>query len=219
VKIKAIIFDFDGTLVDTVERMLQLFMEVGQRYGKDLTEDDFYSRNGMTIKEALKRLLKEGKLKWRVVPYLLFNGRKIAHQIHDTAKLYAHVHETLKHLKKHYKIAIVTSNKRKSVEYLCEKFVIREYFTHIITQDDVKDKKPEPEPFLKMAALLNEAPENCLVIEDSPYGVLGANRAAMKTCAVEHTTPKQYFKDDCQPMLFIENLSILNKAFVETNFE
>jgi len=60
---------------------------------------------------------------------------------------------------------------------------------HMITADDVTHGKPSPEPFLKGAALLGFAPEDCLVFEDSPAGIASARSAGMKTIALQTTYP------------------------------
>jgi len=60
---------------------------------------------------------------------------------------------------------------------------------HMITADDVIHGKPSPEPFLKGAALLGFAPEDCLVFEDSPAGIASARSAGMKTIALQTTYP------------------------------
>ena len=60
---------------------------------------------------------------------------------------------------------------------------------HMITADDVTHGKPSPEPFLKGAALLGFAPEDCLVFEDSPAGIASARSAGMKAIALQTTYP------------------------------
>ncbi len=58
--IKAVIFDFDGTLVNSVEAYMQLFLELGERFGnRPITKDDFLILNGMAVQDALKLLVKE----------------------------------------------------------------------------------------------------------------------------------------------------------------
>jgi sugar-phosphatase len=59
----------------------------------------------------------------------------------------------------------------------------------MITADDVTHGKPSPEPFLKGAALLGFAPEDCLVFEDSPAGIASARSAGMKAIALQTTYP------------------------------
>lgn len=219
--IQAIIFDFDGTLVNSVEAYLQLFLELGKRYGnRPITKEDFLILNGMAVQDALKLLVKEKLFKFRVIPHVLWNLKAYKRRIVEETAPYAEVNDALSRLKDQYKIALVTSNQRKHVDKLCGKYDLEHYFLHSITQDDVKEHKPDPTPFLKMAELLNIEPQNCLVIEDSPFGVLAAHRAGMHTCVVEHTTPQQYFKQEnnSQPQQFIANLSLLTSQFIEEHY-
>ncbi|MCP4437924.1 MAG: HAD family phosphatase [Aureispira sp.] len=219
--IKAVIFDFDGTLVNSVEAYMQLFLELGERFGnRPITKDDFLILNGMAVQDALKLLVKEKLFKFRVIPYVIWNLRKFKRRIVEETAPYPHVHETLTLLKEQYKVALVTSNQRKHVDWLCSKYSLASYFLHSITEDDVKEHKPDPQPFLKMAELLSLAPEECLVIEDSPFGVLAAHRAGMHTCVVEHTTPQKYFKEEknSKPHQFIKNISLLDTQFIKKHF-
>lgn len=212
-QIKAIIFDFDGTLVNSVDVYLQMFLDLGERFGKGLTKEDFMTMNGMSVRPAIKLLVKEKKLRRMVIPYLLWNKKKLMQQIEVGTKPYPEVKTTLEALKQHYRLVIATSNHRDFLLSICKRYDLMSYFEFFLAEEDVENVKPHPEAFLKAASQLKLSPDECLVIEDSPQGVKAAVAAKMRCCAVEHTTEKAFFKQP--PTQFIPNLSFLTKEFIE----
>ena len=70
------------------------------------------------------------------------------------------------------------------VDYVLDNLLIRKYFGSIITASDVQTSKPDPEVFLKCAAELGVAPQNCIVFEDAPKGVEAARNGGMKAVAI-----------------------------------
>ena len=79
-----------------------------------------------------------------------------------------------------YKKAVATSTERHRVEKLLLEANLIHNFDAIICGDEVENGKPEPEIFIKAAQRLGLAPEECLVLEDSPYGVLAAWKCGAK---------------------------------------
>ncbi len=212
-EIEAIIFDFDGTLVNSVDIYLRLFMKLGKRFGRDIEEEDFMLLNGMSVKDAIRELVRQKKFKRRIIPYLLFNKKALQKGVTRETEIYPEVKKCLTHLKKHYKLAIATNNKRAHLETLCSRYDINDFFQAKIAQEDLNYRKPNPQAFLLAAEALEVSPQNCLVIEDTPIGLAAGLNAEMKTCVVEHTTDKKYFKHS--PDVFINNLTLLTKEFID----
>ena len=208
-QIQAVIFDFDGTLVNSVEVLMDFLLLWGNRYGGHVTKEDFLQLNGMSIAAAIRTLLKEGKLKKRSLVRMLLQYRSLKQSLHSNTSLYPYALECVGKVAEQYPLAIATSGSRKHVHHFTEQFGLQEYFPHIVSREDVTEKKPQPEPFLKAAQALNIPPEQCLVIEDSPNGVLAGKRAGMTTCVVLHTTPQEYFQEQFAPDFFLEDLSQL----------
>ena len=77
-------------------------------------------------------------------------------------------------------IAIASSSPRLFIEAVVEKIGIQQYFTIIVSGEEVERSKPEPDIFLKAARLLNVNPFECLVVEDSKSGTIAAKKAGMK---------------------------------------
>lgn len=82
---------------------------------------------------------------------------------------------------------------RFNVDFILDGLQIRHYFKGVVTAEDVTFSKPDPETFLKCAALLQVAPENCIVFEDSPKGIETAMNAGMKCIALTTMhTPEEF---------------------------
>ena len=71
-----------------------------------------------------------------------------------------------------------------NVDYIIDNLPVRKYFRSIVTASDVQTSKPDPEVFLKCAAELGVAPQNCIVFEDAPKGVEAARNGGMKAVAI-----------------------------------
>ena len=95
------------------------------------------------------------------------------------------VNELIDYLKENdYKIALATSSDREKAEYLLELVKIKDKFDYIICGNDIVNSKPNPEIFLKAAENLKVEPKECIVIEDSKFGVKAAVNAGMKAINV-----------------------------------
>lgn len=102
----------------------------------------------------------------------------------DIVNLFEGTKELLERLKGNVKIALATMSGRKVIDrLLCEKKIV-EFFDAIVSADDVEYPKPNPEVFLLSARKLEVVPEDCVVIEDSVFGIIAAKAAKMKCIAV-----------------------------------
>ena len=87
--------------------------------------------------------------------------------------------------------AICSSNSIELIKMVLKAHEIDNYFTKMITCCDVSASKPAPDVYLAAAKALNVSPENCLVFEDVPMGILAGKNAGMKVCAVEDSYSKE----------------------------
>jgi 16S rRNA pseudouridine516 synthase len=83
------------------------------------------------------------------------------------------------------RMGISTSNSKNLVDIVLQSLNIEEYFDHVTTGDDVSEGKPAPGIYLNTAKKIGLMPENCLVFEDVPMGIMAGKRAGMKVCAVD----------------------------------
>lgn len=187
--IKAVIFDLDGTLVDSMWMWESIDIEfLGQR-GIQLPQDleafqDELEGMGFTdtalfFKERfhLGESIEEIKEIWvKMAEY------KYCHQV----PLKPGAREFLQELKKRdIAVGISSSNSIQLISMVLKAHEIEEYFSCITTCCDVPNSKPAPDVYLKTAEELGVSPKDCLVFEDVPMGILAGKRAGMKVCAVE----------------------------------
>jgi HAD superfamily hydrolase (TIGR01509 family) len=184
-KYEAIIFDLDGTLVDSMwiwkaididflgKRNMELPNDLQKSIeGMSFTETAIYFKKRFDLNESLEEIKKE----WNELAYDYYKNK---------IKLKKNVKKVLEILKKQGKIiGIGTSNSRMLAELVIKHNGVKEYFDILITSCDVNKGKPSPDVFLKVAEMLNVEPEKCLVFEDTYAGVQAAIRANMDCFAI-----------------------------------
>jgi HAD superfamily hydrolase (TIGR01509 family) len=176
--IKAVLFDFDGVIVDSESIHKKTFMEI---LSIDVPENRWYNEfAGTGSRSIFVRLLEENSLEGDPEK-LVEKRRELFNQYLDRLKPIPGLREFLKHLKeKKIKTAIVSGGHSSYINALLEMLDLKEFFYFIISADDIPYRKPDPKPFLIAAEQLGVKPEECMVIEDSYSGCEGARRAGMK---------------------------------------
>lgn len=184
--IDAVLFDLDGTLVDSMWMWKAIDVEFLKRYGYDCPEDLEKVIEGMSFSETaiyfkdrfqLPMTLDEIKAIW-----IEMSIDKYRHEV----PLKSGVAEFLPFLKKKgIRMGIATSNAQDMVAAVLDSLDIRSYFGVVATACEVAAGKPAPDIYLKVAADLGVQPEKCLVFEDVPAGILAGKRAGMRVGAVE----------------------------------
>ena len=183
---KAVIFDLDGTLVDSMWMWKAIDIEYLGKFGislpstlqKDI-EGMSFSETAVYFKETFQipDSLEEIKADWNKMAY-----DKYTKEV-DFKKGAIKFLEIC--IQKGIKLGIATSNSRELVDATLEALNIRDYFDCVMTACEVEKGKPAPDIYLLVAKCLDVKPEQCLVFEDIPEGILAGVRAGMKVCAVE----------------------------------
>ena len=208
-QIKAVLFDFDGTLVDSVAVFYRIMMEVNEKTGGKVTREDFLRLNGLPIKQASQMMFEEKKLKRWAMLYGLLRRRHFKRMVSTETQAFPDSRDCLERLGQHFRLGLVTSAHWGHYFYLSKKHRLDPFFELRITRESVTHRKPAPEPYVLAAQKLDLPPEACLVIEDSPNGIIAGNRAGMHTCTILHETPSTYFVDEAKPDFFIKTASEL----------
>lgn len=183
---KAVIFDLDGTLVDSmwiwkdidIEYLAKFHLEMPENLQKDI-EGMSFSETAVYFKETfqLADSLETIKADWNAMAY-----EKYTREV----PLKKGVKEFLEHCKKKgIKLGIATSNSRQLVEGTMDALKIGDYFDCIMTACEVDKGKPSPDIYLAVAHSLGVKPVECLVFEDIEMGILAGKNAGMEVCAVE----------------------------------
>ncbi len=196
--LRAVIFDFDGVITDSEILHFRAFNAVLGPHDFELTKHEYYKDYlGMSDKDCFKALIGEGRLRIQEtqIPALIRQKTQLFEQLARTeGQIIEGVREFLDLLAgARVPIAICSGALRPEIELILEEAVLRGRFDVIVSAEDVHRGKPDPEGFVLALQKLNEisldpiAPESCIVIEDSHWGLKAARAAGMRTVAVTNT--------------------------------
>ena len=192
VPVAGIIFDLDGVLIDSVGAHLESWRVLGRQRGKTITEACFLSTFGRpnadivpilfpeeATPEGLRRIADEKEAAYRD----LVRGRLPV--VPGAVELVRGCRAT------GLKLAVGSSTPPENIALALEEMGVADCMVAVVSGDDVRRGKPDPEVFLTAAERLGLAPEQCVVIEDAPAGVEAALRAGMRVAAVATTHPAE----------------------------
>lgn len=187
--IKAVLFDLDGTLVDTELLSARAWLASGERLGIDVSEELIKSFVGRTA-DAVTNILIEHLGITEATAHELFSlHRSIKDELMENelaAKPFAV--KALSALKDHgFALGLATSSYRPVAERELEPFGMQAYFDSITCGDEIEHGKPAPDIYLLAAKRLGMLPEECAVVEDSPNGARAGAAAGMSVFLVPDT--------------------------------
>lgn len=184
--LKAVIFDVDGTLLDTERIYMQAWKEAAAEQGYVMPDELLRKTRAVDAKVAAQIFEEEignGFSYQKTRPIRVRIAEEIIER--ESPILKPGVLELLSFLReKGIRLSVASSTKTKTTKEHLQTNGIADWFEVIVGGDMITKGKPNPDIFLKAAELLGEAPENCIVVEDSPAGIRAGSAAGMKTVLV-----------------------------------
>jgi beta-phosphoglucomutase family hydrolase len=178
--VKALIFDLDGTLANTMPYHYQAWQKACQRFGINMGTAFLQEHTGAPGWVIAEAVINQSGMKGKISPEEIMNVKldefyAIQHHITPIEPVTALVQKYYGKLP----MAVGTGGHRAAVEKTLEIIDLRQYFDVIVTANDVTKHKPHPETFLRCAELMNVAAADCEVFEDGDLGIEAARRAGM----------------------------------------
>ncbi len=196
IKVKAVLFDMDGVITDTMPYHFRAWRKVMKENGIEVTECEVYLREGQPGRRTIKELFAERGL--------VFDPGLAKRIIRDKEKLFKKIvrrrfvrgaRRFVSHLgKKGVVLALVTGTARHEMTKILPAS-LRRSFRVIVTGDEVRHGKPHPEPYLLALKKLGVRPREAVVLENAPFGIHAAKKAGLTCIALETSLTKAYLKD------------------------
>jgi beta-phosphoglucomutase len=192
---KAIVFDMDGVIVDSMPYHFIAWYEALRPLGLRVSCFDVYSKEGERWNKSLKGFLRQAKIKpTKKILLAIFTRRQKIFKKYFKRFIFKGVREFLSCLKgKGYLLGLVTGTPLQEVKKILPNKIMG-LFDSVITGDEVKNGKPHPEPYIKAAENLKLKPSECVVVENSPLGIESAKRAGMFCVALTTSLSREYLR-------------------------
>lgn len=186
-KIKAVLFDMDGVLIDAKDWHYEALNKALGLFGMEISRyDHLHTFDGLPTKVKLQMISEQYYLPEQLHSFI--NEMK---QIYTTELIHQNCHPMFHHeyalSKLHhagYKIAVCSNSVRNTIELMMDKANLSQYLDLIVSNQDVKRAKPDPEMYLTAMKRLGVKPEECIVVEDNPNGILAGKTSGASVLEV-----------------------------------
>ena len=176
---RGLIFDCDGTLVDSMPLHFVAWHKTMTRYGLELPEERFYALGGVPSDRIIEMLATEQSVD--IDPILAAQEKELSFLEHlHLLKPIDSVLSVAKQNRGVKPIAVASGGIRGVIQRLLDKVEASDWFDAVVTAEDTTRHKPEPDVFLEAAKRLRVPASECLVFEDAELGVEAARRAGMR---------------------------------------
>jgi beta-phosphoglucomutase len=194
-KIKAILFDMDGVLIEAKDWHYEALNEALKLFGSEISlYDHLVTFDGLPTKDKLNMLTSVGKLPKELHP--IINKMKQKHTmrmiLNKCKPLFAHQYALSKLHSEGYKMAVCSNSIRKSVEVMIQQAGLDKYFEFYVSNEDVSKGKPDPEMYSKAMDKMNLKPEECLILEDNENGIKAAKASGGHLLKIGEITDVTY---------------------------
>lgn len=180
--IRCVLFDLDGTVIDTNELIIRSFQHVlNEKLALGITREEIIPQMGLPLADQFRHFTGRDDVEDLVAAYRTHNLKH-----HDEmVQVFPHVNEVVEALAAAgIATGIVTTKMRATTLHVLRMFGLLPYMKTVVTFDDVSHAKPHPEPVLKAMAALGAEPEETVMVGDSPFDIEAARRAGARSAAV-----------------------------------
>jgi len=180
---KALIFDCDGTLVDTMPLHWRAWQIISERHGLHFPEERFYAYGGVPTRDILKILAEEQCKSIDPIAVAYEKEEAFLGHLDDIEPIHAVVEIAREHAGK-LPMAVASGGTQKVINMILDQLGIRGLFRSVVTSECVANQKPAPDIFLEAAARLRVEPRFCRAYEDSDLGLKAIRAAGMEAVDV-----------------------------------
>lgn len=175
--LKALIFDMDGVLVDSMPFHAAAWKKAFLDMGMEIQDRDIYAIEGSNPRNGLPLLIRKARKEPEAYDFETITSiyRQEFKRIFEL-KAFDGMKECLEVLRSRFLLSVVSGSDHLIVHEIIDN-LFPEVFDIVVTGDDIKNPKPYPDPFLKAVELLNVQREECIVIENAILGVEAAKKA------------------------------------------
>lgn len=194
-KIKAVIFDMDGVLIDARDWHYESLNKALGLFGTEITRyDHLVTFDGLPTKKKLEMLSLEGGLPTKLHDFINDLKQEYTWEIvYTTCKPIFHHRYALSKLKNDgYFLAVCSNSVRKTIQLMMERSGLIEYLDFFLSNQDVEKGKPDPEIYSKAINRLGFQPDECLIIEDNQNGIKAALASGAHLLKVENPDDVTY---------------------------
>lgn len=194
-KIKAIVFDMDGVLIDAKEWHYEALNQALELFGHRISRHDHLSTfDGLPTKRKLEMLSVQEGLPLELIGFINEMKQRYTMDLVHRHCRPTFVHEfALSRLKAEgYRLAVASNSIRNTVNVMMEMASLAPYLDHQLSNEDVAKAKPDPEIYTAAMRLLDAAPDETLVVEDNEHGIRAATASGAHLLVVRETTDVTY---------------------------
>jgi HAD superfamily hydrolase (TIGR01509 family) len=212
--LKGVVLDLDGTLVNSLKVYDEAHKKILEKY--NIKTDGSLDNSGMPLEEIIYNTIKKYNLNISVEDLKKEFENIVLNEYIEKIKFNPGAKQILNYFRdKKCKMAIFTSNTRKLTIEILKHLHIDNLFDIIITSDDVKQTKPDPEGYIKIVKEFSLLPNEILAVEDSIYGVIAAKRAGINVIGVASGVNKKRELISAGATMVFKNLKELYDYLIE----
>ena len=194
-KIKCILFDMDGVLVDAKDWQYEALNKSLSLFGLQISRyDHLHTFDGLPTRDKLKIISSYSYLPESLHPFINELKQKYTQELVEIKckPVFQHEYALAKLKRDGYVMAVCSNSVKATIEHMMKKAALIDYFDLIMSNEDVVHAKPNPEIYIKAMERLEFSPEECLVLEDNKNGIMAAEASGANLLKVHDTEDVNY---------------------------